>query len=322
MIDAANVTITDYIPAGMSFVAQAGWVDNFNGTATGTITGPIAAGDSAVISIQLEVNNPLVAGTSLVNWAEITSATDADGNPQTDTDSTPDDTNDDTYLVDNDINGNGNNGEDEDDHDQATVVVKPFDLALFKKLANGQSAMVEAGDDVIFTITLVNQGEVTATDIEVTDFVPANMTFAALSNHIDWSEAAGIATRVVPGPLAPGQSTSIDIVLNVNSPLASGTEITNWAEISDAKDTNGVSQPDIDSNPDANNNDLSLEDNDIDGDGKNGGDEDDHDPASVIVEPFDLALVKKLGNGQSAMVSLAMWSPLRSRSPTGTDQCR
>ena len=42
-------------------------------------------------------------------------------------------------------------------------------------------------------------------------------------------------------------------------------------------------------------NDTYLQqDDDINGDGMNGGDEDDHDPAEVVVEPFDLALLIKV----------------------------
>ncbi|MEZ5030635.1 MAG: gliding motility-associated C-terminal domain-containing protein [Saprospiraceae bacterium] len=302
LITAGNIQLVDYVPTGMTFLLadNAGWSASGSNFVT-TLPGTLAPGASTSVNVVLTVNNPLAANTKLVNWAEIASATDDAGNPQEDIDSNPNQVNEDTFLVDDDITGDGKNGGDEDDHDKAEVVVQPFDLALFKQLANGQSMMVEPGDDVTFTITVVNQGAITATNIEITDFVPATMTFAGASNPM-WSFAGGKATRTIAGPLAPGASTSVDIVLNVNSPLASGTEITNWAEISDAQDTNGVSQPDIDSNPDDVNNDLFLEDNYIDGDGKNGGDEDDHDPASVIVQPFDLALVKQLAVGQSATV--------------------
>ena len=302
LVTAANIQLVDYVPAGMTFVLA----DNPGWSASGanfvtTLPGTLAPGATASANVVLTVNNPLAANTKLVNWAEIAAATDDAGNPQEDIDSNPNQVNEDKFLVDDDITGDGKNGGDEDDHDKAEVVVEPFDLALFKQLANGQSMMVEPGDNVTFTITVVNQGAITATNIEITDYVPANMTFVGASNPM-WSFAAGKATRTIAGPLAPGASTSIDIVLNVNSPLASNTEIINWAEISDAQDLNGVSQPDIDSNPDDVNNDLFLEDNYIDGDGKNGGDEDDHDRASVIVEPFDLALVKQLAVGQSATV--------------------
>lgn len=303
LVAAGNIQLVDYVPAGMSFVLadNAGWSAAGPNYVT-TLPGTLAPGASTSVNVVLTVNNPLPANTTLINWAEIASATDDQGNPQVDIDSDPDQTNDDLFLVDDEITGDGKNGGDEDDHDRAVVVVEPFDMALYKKLANGQDAMVEPGDNVTFTITVVNQGAITATNIEVTDYIPAGFTFQAGSNDPGWSLSGSKATRTIAGPVAPNASTSIDIVLRVNDALPSGTVLTNWAEISDAQDLNGESQLDIDSNPDDANNDLFLADNDINGNGKADGDEDDHDPASVTVEPFDLALTKQLAVGQSATV--------------------
>ncbi|MCF8237261.1 MAG: DUF11 domain-containing protein [Saprospiraceae bacterium] len=304
LVDAGNIKIVEYVPAGMSFslANNPAWSASGANYVT-TLPGVLAAGAQTTINVVLTVNNPIAANTTLTNFAEIAAATDDLGNPQVDIDSNPDEMNDDLLLVDDDINGDGKNNGDEDDHDKAEVVVDPFDMALYKALANGQDAMVEPGDNVTFTITVVNQGAITATDVEVTDYVPAGFTFEAGSNSPMWSYTAGKAKRTISGPIAPGASSSIDIVLRVNNPQASGTVITNWAEISDAKDLNGVSQPDIDSDADDANNDTYLTDNDINGNGKMNGDEDDHDPASVIVKPFDLALVKELAIGQPALVA-------------------
>ena len=60
----------------------------------------------------------------------------------------------------------------------------------------------------------------------------------------------------------------------------------------------GDPQTDFDSTPDTNNDDLLTQDNEIDGDGMNGEDEDDHDIASVTIETFDLALIKLLADDQ------------------------
>ena len=92
----------------------------------------------------------------------------------------------------------GTMGGDEDDHDQqAITVAQGFDLALVKTLATGQSATVNAGDTVDFTITVHNQGTITATNTEITDYVPADMTYdatlntaAATGNAVDWSAGA------------------------------------------------------------------------------------------------------------------------------------
>lgn len=304
LVAAGNIEIVEYVPAGMSFslANNPGWAASGPNYTT-TLPGTLAPGAQTTVNVVLTVNNPLAANTSLVNFAEIAAATDDQGNPQVDIDSNPDETNNDLLLLDDDINGDGKNNGDEDDHDKAEVVVDPFDMALYKALANGQNMMVEPGDNVTFTISVVNQGAITATNIEVTDYVPAGFTFVAASNSPAWSFAGGKAKRTISGPIAPGAAASIDIVLRVDNPQASGTVLTNWAEISDAQDLHGVSQPDIDSEADDANNDTYLTDNDINGNGKMNGDEDDHDPASVIVEPFDLALVKELAIGQPALVA-------------------
>jgi uncharacterized repeat protein (TIGR01451 family) len=80
------------------------------------------------------------------------------------------------------INGNGTGtpgsgvaATDEDDHDPELVPV--FDLALTKVL--NTAAPYTYGQTHNFTITVFNQGNVTATDIVVNDYIPAGYTFAS-----------------------------------------------------------------------------------------------------------------------------------------------
>ena len=70
-----------------------------------------------------------------------------------------------------------------------------------------------------------------------------------------------------------------------------GTSITNEAEVSHASDTDGgPNTPDTDSNADGVNDDVQGADNTID---NSGGDEDDNDPAEIMIgQVFDLALTK------------------------------
>jgi gliding motility-associated-like protein/uncharacterized repeat protein (TIGR01451 family) len=318
MVDAANIVITDYFNtseftldiANALNIAQgvAGWSINGDMEGEVTLAGTLAAGASTTVDITMNVKIGVAYNSELINRAEISSATDVDGNPQTDIDSTPDGVNDDLYLTDDDINGDGKNGGDEDDHDPATIVIDPFDLALIKVLANGQPELVEPGDDVIFMIIVTNQGEIAADNIEITDYIPAEMTLSAA--ELNWMAAGANATRTLTAGtelpatgLAPNQSVNVSITLTLASPIVSGTVVTNLAEISSATDDQGNVQTDVDSTPDnIDNNDTYLSDNDINGDGNNGGDEDDHDLAQVTIEPFDLALYKGLGPIQLNMV--------------------
>lgn len=75
---------------------------------------------------------------SITNRAEI-AADDSDQYGTTDVDSIPDDTNfngpgETTNNADDVIDQDGKNGGDEDDHDQASIDVSYYDLALTKKV--------------------------------------------------------------------------------------------------------------------------------------------------------------------------------------------
>ncbi|MCB0244323.1 MAG: DUF11 domain-containing protein, partial [Anaerolineae bacterium] len=345
LIPADNIEITDYVPSGFTF--NAGLNPAWSAVASGASTtlevsagelpaGGLAPGASTTVDIILTVNGGLSSGTQLVNVAEISDATDEMGLPVDDVDSTPDDTpgNDAGGNVNsasddvNDGDGTGTPGDsdpvsDEDDSDPEDVIINPFDLALIKELAAGQSAMVGPGDDVRFTITVTNQGLIPANEIVITDYVPSGMTFNA-ANAVNtangWLPYAGTdaqTTISLGTALQPGASTTVDIVLAVNGGLSSGAQLINVAEITSSEDGNGndMTGLDVDSTPDDNaGNDAggavnSGSDDVIGGDGTGtpGGtdpstDEDDQDPEDVVVNPFDLALIKELGAGQTSMV--------------------
>lgn len=121
-----------------------------------------------------------------------------------------------------------------------------FDLDLTKDLAPGQPALVQIGATVNYVITVSNQGTVPARNIEVTDRFPEGF------NLVDtgWTLAVDgrSATRVIPGPLDPGQSVDLSIALRVDGRV-SGTRI-NRAEITRAEDDTPEPPTDIDSTPD------------------------------------------------------------------------
>ena len=164
-----------------------------------------------------------------------------------------------------------------------------FDMALFKQLADGSNlGTVAPGDEVTFTLSLVNQGTVDAADLTVVDYLPAGLTLA----DSDWTEQSdGTATTVVAGPITTGATFTVDITFTVNAD-ATGV-IDNWAEIASATPIdstgqtltmpNGVPIPDIDSVPDASNTDTYETNDAIDGNGIDGGDEDDHDLAQLTI---------------------------------------
>jgi len=267
-VDVTNVTITDYIPAGF-LLNDSDWTSVSASEAYMVITDVIPVGGSHQVEVTMTVQ-PGAAGSDLVNFAEISEAEDTQGNMPEDVDSTPDTNNIDDW-VDGVID---NTSGDEDDHDPAQLPVGVFDVALSKVILLPSSGTpVGQGDNIIFGLYIYNQGTDTIQNIELTDYIPEELTL----NDPDWMPISSTeATFLYPQPIAPGASGLVHISFIVND-VSNGT-ITNYAEISDAEDMNGDHPIDADSTPDNDNtNDGDIDDNEIFGDGQNGSDEDDHD---------------------------------------------
>ncbi len=310
-IDATDIVITDYIQPGFTFVAAdntalvTGNTEDWDGTDPlnpTLLVGSLAAGESITVSIVLQV--PVVPTTpeTFENHVEISSYDD-DGDPLTtapsDIDSTADAIDDD--LVEDDETGEngrddttGDGVADEDDHDIATITFPFFDLALTKQLPAGAPTVVDIGDEVTFEITVINQGLMDATDVLVTDYLPAGLELSSADTNGWTSTGPGVVEQTIAGPILIGDSITIEITTTVLDSF-SGDQV-NVAEIGSGSDINGVPRVDIDSTPDADGGndaggDPAANDNVVDG---ADGDEDDHDPALVRIREVDLTIEKAL----------------------------
>jgi len=245
--NATNVIVTDYIdPAKFDCTASAalpntGWTFDCAGnratytipTVAKAVAADMPTGKAATpVSITLKTLG--TATGSAANDSEISSATGG-----TDIDSAPDqNTSNDGTTKDDVLNESrltptgtvADPAADEDDRDPASVsFMQPFDLALMKTLKAGQGPTFQAGGTVTFTITVTNQGGTDATNVQVTDYIPAGLTL----NDPAWSASGGKATLQSPIPsLAAGGSTTRDITFNIDA-AATGT-LRNIAEISSA----------------------------------------------------------------------------------------
>ncbi len=313
-VDAGTFEVKDTVPAGLTIDAVSG-----SGTTSGQVvtwtTNGLAAGltQTFTVTVVVPVNNTL-SPVNYKNWAEISS----DSGP--DVDSTPDATTGNGETVPNDkvidrmsasdvdtdldvSNSPSSIATDEDDNDFAELGIPAaptpgsFDLALKKTLASGQVSSISAGDKVNFTITVFNQGEETAKDIVVSDYVPSGFTFVAADNP-GWTGGSCTGpcavTKGIAGPLASGENTTLTITLEVRGDVTAASDLRNLAEISDADDTNPVTtgKPiDVDSTPDGlPNNDGTPADDVINENHKAnaGNDEDDHDFAEVSLKTYSI----------------------------------
>lgn len=96
-----------------------------------------------------------------------------------------------------------------------------FDLALTKTYTGPSEAQV--GDSVTFDIEVVNQGDVSASNISVVDYLPSQLTL----NDSDWTADGSNAVIMIAGPLAPGESVVVEITVIINEagPIVNRAEI-------------------------------------------------------------------------------------------------
>ncbi len=129
------------------------------------------------------------------------------------------------------------------------IYAPEYDLSLDKSLAAGQPTTVDINDLVIYDIAVTNQGNSPVYNVEVVDHIPNGLRFAQ-ANNSGWNlQAANLAKYVLTGPINPGDTATIQIVLAVQYG-ASGQSMQNTAEIIGAKDSNGIDITDLDSTPD------------------------------------------------------------------------
>ncbi len=206
---ASNVTVTDAVPANTTFVSASvvtgtGWgvsAPSVGGTGNVVFSkASVANGETAVFQIVVKVDTGTANGATITNTA--TAASD-----------TPD------------PNGANNTAT------ATTTVVAQADLAVTK---SDSPDPVAAGQNITYTINFVNNGAGNATNVTVTDAVPANTTFVSASvvTGTGWSVSApsvGGTGNVVfsKASTANGETAVFQIVVNVNSATAGGTIISN-----------------------------------------------------------------------------------------------
>ena len=203
-----TVTVTDTLPTGLTYSSAtgAGWTCGAVGqTVTCTRSNALAAGASYP-AITVNVNVLQTAGASVTNTAT--------------------------------GSGGGQTNTANDSSSDPTNVVSSSDLSLAKTVNNPNPIQ---GQNVTFTLTLTNAGPSNATNVAVTDLLPAGLSFvSATPSAGTYTSGTGVWTVA---SLTSGANVTLQIVA-----LVSGTgTITNTAEVT-ASD-----QPDPDSTPGNNN---------------------------------------------------------------------
>jgi LPXTG-site transpeptidase (sortase) family protein len=173
---ATGVVVTDVLPAGLTLVsATASGTTTYSG-GTWTI-GPLANGGNATLSIVATVT-----GTTLVTNSATKTAED-----QTDT-----------------VPGN--------DSASATVTGQAADIAITKTVDN---TTPNQNTNVTFTVTATNNGPSNATGVQVTDLLPAGLTFVSATTVSGTYTAASGLWDI--GALANTTNATLTIVATVTT---------------------------------------------------------------------------------------------------------
>ncbi len=181
----------------------------------------------------------------ITNVAEI-AADDAEEYTLTDIDSEPDaniandnqpsSPEDDTDDTTDNLNG------DEDDHDLAGINYLPtYDLALQKEITSDESGdgTLDLGETFTSTITVTNEGDVLASDIEITDFAPEFTTLADDAWTVTGTDTQGrqiIVYNEIIEEIAPGETVTltIDLTVDTDHRFAEDDIVVNAAAITDS----------------------------------------------------------------------------------------
>lgn len=195
--DATNVVVTDVLPSGVSGqIITAATADGTNfdtGTGTATITfNAIPAGQTRTFTITVDVDEDSTG--SVVNPASVASTND------------------------NDTSNNSSSA--------TTALTPTFDVTLTKTVTDDTLAPT---DTATYTIAMTNAGPSTATNVVLTDVIPAGLTF--VSGTVNSTAATSDGTTVTfPGvSIASGATVNATLVFTVDA-ASSGT-ITNTANV-------------------------------------------------------------------------------------------
>ena len=193
---AKSVTITDTFPAGVSIVTAPGCT--IAGQTVTCNVGDLAAGATASVTITVTTSTascPQISNTARVSAANESGSTENnDSNPVTVAVTCP------TSNV--------------------------SDVSDVKVTKGASTAQVNSGGSVTYTLVASNVGGGTATNVTITDTIPAGLTITGTTGQC---VVTGQAVTCNVGALAPGASASVTITVTATD--AACPEVSNFASV-------------------------------------------------------------------------------------------
>ncbi|MEY2482408.1 MAG: hypothetical protein QOK24_936 [Verrucomicrobiota bacterium] len=208
--NAANATLTDTLPSGTTFVSlssPAGWscsTPNVGAGGTVSCSNPSLAVTNDTFTLKVNIPANTAAGTTFTNQATVSSST-----------FDPTDENNTASAA-------------------TTVPGVSADMAVTKF---GNLSQAFADSDVTYTIQVTNFGPDTATNAELFDSLPGDMTFVSLAAASGWScttPSVGTGGSIVctNASFAAGASSTFTLVGHIPPGKSAGTTYNNTATVS------------------------------------------------------------------------------------------
>jgi large repetitive protein len=178
--DATNVELTDVLPAGLAFVTATPSQGTYDPSSGLWTVGTVSPGGSQTLSLTARVDSP----AALTNTGSIIHADQFDPDPANNTAS-------------------------------ATETPLQADLSVLKTVSNPTP---NVGDTITFTVTLADVGPDAATNVLVTDLLPAGLTLvSAIPSLGTYTAVTGLWDV---GTVSSGSAQTLIINARVDSPAA------------------------------------------------------------------------------------------------------
>ncbi|WP_339754210.1 DUF7507 domain-containing protein [Algoriphagus aquimarinus] len=190
--EATNLSITDALPDGLTFISADNGGINNAGTVTWSVP-TLAAGASIDLILNVKVNAEVIKGAKISNIAIVSSPDD----PEPPTESDP----------------------------EVVEVIDPLSFTI-EKVSNVSEARI--GDDVTYTIKVTNISSLVKEEIDVTDRLPEGLLY--LNSDQEGIFNNGVVSWIIPS-LAAGQTIELTLVTKVTDEVEVGDIIYNTAVV-------------------------------------------------------------------------------------------
>ena len=199
-LQATGVRVTDLLPAGLTFISYTSVTNT--GASGGTYTSSTGNWSVGTLNSGVGIFKALEITASVTNTAAKTNVAEVTESDQLDSDSIP---------------GNGITTPEEDDYKSISLNAPFADLAVTMIVNN---TTPNKADNVIFTITLTNNGPAIATGVTIRDLLPAGLTFVSYTSS-SGTYTSGTGVWVL-GTLPVGSVNTLTIT---TQPSAAGAKV-------------------------------------------------------------------------------------------------